>query len=117
MYRPKEASTMIVPAKLLKRVVTTVSGAKEISYVDAPQNAIFFCNFKTFGGTESVVNGKLVIENTAQVTTWFRPDVKASDRMILLDDLSEWDIISDPENIERRNQFLVFKVRKVTGGA
>jgi len=116
MYRPKEAEQMTTVVKLQNRVTTNVSGAKNISYVDA-EDSILYCNFKTYGGNESVVNGKLVIDNTATVVTWFRPDIKASCRIVLLSDGSLWDIISDPENIEQRNQMLRFKVRKVTGGA
>jgi SPP1 family predicted phage head-tail adaptor len=116
MYRPKAAEQMTTVVKLQNRVTTNVSGAKNISYVDAA-DPILFCNFKTYGGNESEINGKLVIDNTATVVTWYRPDIKASGRIILLSDDSLWDIISDPENIEQRNQFVSFKVRKVTGGA
>lgn len=117
MFKPKEANNMTTPAKLQIRNKTIVSGAKEFNYVDAPSDPQFFCSFKTYGGTESINNGLITIENTATVVTWFRPDIKANCRIVLLQDNSVWDIISDPENIEMRNQYLMFKVRKVTGGA
>lgn len=117
MFTPKEASNMTTPVKLQVRVDTMVSGAKEISYVDAPNDPQLFCNFKTYGGTESVNNGLLTIMNTASIVTWYRPDIKANCRLVLLLDNSIWEIISDPENIEMRNQYLMFKVKKVTGGA
>lgn len=107
---------MNTPVKLQNRVITKVSGAKEISYQDAT-DSMMFCSFKTYGGTETVINGVLAIENTASVLTWYRPDIKSSDRIVLLNNNTIWDIISDPENIDQRNQFLRFKVRKVTGGA
>lgn len=116
MYRPRAAEQMNTPVKLCKRVTSKVSGAKEISYVDAT-DPVLYCSFKTYGGTESVINGLLAIENTAIVVMWYRPDIKATDRIILLNDDTAWDIISDPENIDQRNLMLQFKVRKVTGGA
>lgn len=116
MYKPKEASSLTTPVKLQVRVETMVSGAKEFSYTDAT-DPVLFCSFKTFGGTESVNNGMLTIVNTADIVAWYRPDIKASCRIILLQDNSAWEIIGEPENIEMRNQIMKFKVRKVTGGA
>lgn len=116
MYIPKEAAAMTTAVKLQKRVTTKVSGAPEISYVDA-DDPILSCSFKTYGGTESVNNGLLTIINTANIVTWYRPDITAACRIILLQDNSVWEIIGEPENIEMRNQILQFKVKKVTGGA
>lgn len=117
MFRPKEANTMTTAVKLQRRVVTMVSGAQESTYVDVENDPILYCNFKTYGGTESVNNSLLTILNTATLVTWARPEIVASARIILLQDNSVWEIIGDPENIEMRNQLLSFKVRKVTGGA
>ena len=116
MYIPKEAAAMTTAVKLQKRNSTIVSGAPEISYVDA-DDPIINCSFKTYGGTESVNNGLLTIINTANIVTWYRPDITAACRIILLQDNSVWEIIGEPENIEMRNQILQFKVRKVAGGA
>jgi len=116
MFKPKAASQMTTPIKLKERVVTKVSGAKNIVYQDAT-DPVIYCNFKTFGGTERVINNLIVIDNTATITTWYRPDIKANCQIELLSDNSIWEIINDPENIEQRNQMIQFKVRKVTGGA
>ena len=116
MYKPKEASSLTTPVKLQVRVKTIVSGAAEISYIDAT-DPIMFCSFKTFGGTESVNDGLLTIINTADIVSWYRPDITASSRIILLQDNSVWEVIGEPENIEMRNQIVKFKVRKVSGGA
>ncbi len=107
---------MTTPIKLKTRVENKISGAKNITYVDA-SDPMIICNFKTYGGSERLINNQIVIDNTATITTWFRPDIKASCRIELLNDGSMWEVINDPENIEQRNQIIVFKVRKVTGGA
>lgn len=116
MYRPKSASQMTTPVKLKIRQMTNISGAKNVDYVDAT-DPIMFCNFKTYGGNETVINGVIVSRNTATVITWFRPDIKANGRIELLSDNSMWDIISEPENIEQRSQMIQFKVEKIKGGA
>jgi len=116
MPKPKQIGNLTTPIKLKKRIKTIVSGAPEYTYIDAT-DPVIFCSFKTYGGTESVVNGLISIDNTASLVTWYRPDIKASDRIELLQDGSLWEIIGEPENVEMRNQTLMFKVRKVTGGA
>ena len=77
---------------------------------------LFFGSFKTYGGTERDVNGVYSIEDTANIETWYRPDIKANCR-IAREDGATYDVIADPENINMRNQFLKFKVRRVKGGA
>lgn len=82
-----------------------------------PDGAVRFCNFSTYGGTETVVNGLLVVEDTAEVTTWYEPDITSADRIRLLETNTDYDIIGEPENIELRRQEMSFKVRRVKGGA
>ena len=76
---------------------------------------LFFGTFKTYGGTERDVNGVYSIEDTANVETWFRPDIK-SDCRIGLETGEIYDVLGEPENVNRRNQFLKFKVKRVKGG-
>ena len=108
---------MTTAVKLQIRVETLVSGAKEISYIDAPLDPIVYCNFKTSGGTESINTGLLMILDTATVVTWYRPEIIGSSRLIVLQDESIWEVVGNPENIEMRNQYLRFKVKRLTGGA
>lgn len=112
MYRPKQPFN--VAAQILTATTTKVNGVAQKTFVDGDN---FFCSAKSYGGTEKVINGVYAIEDTMQIETYYRPDIVASCRIRLLDDLSEWEIISDPENIERRNQFLVFKIKRLKGGA
>ena len=91
-----------------------VNGVKVKRYRDGDR---IFCSAKSYGGTEKVINDKYVILDTLEIETWYRPDITGKDGLRLLDDGSEWEIINSPENINRANQFLKFKLQRMTGGA
>lgn len=74
-----------------------------------------FVSFRTFGGTEKVSNGQLVVENTGVVETWYRPDITSASRLVIGG--ITYEILGTPENINMRNKNLVIKVRAVKGGA
>ena len=74
-------------------------------------------SFKTYQGTETTVNDLFTVLDTAQVETWFRPDIKADCRLKILETGDVYEVIGKPENINMRNQFLKFKVQAVEGGA
>lgn len=82
-----------------------------------PDGVVRFCNFSTYGGTEQVVNGILTVEDTAQMVTWYEPDITSADRIRLLETGTDYEVIGEPENIELRNQEMQFRVRRVKGGA
>lgn len=82
-----------------------------------PDGIVRFCNFSTYGGTEQTVNGVLAVENTAQIVTWFEPDITSADRIRILETGADYEIIGEPENIELRRKEMQFKVRRVNGGA
>lgn len=113
-YKP-DMSDMI-PMLLLIPTKTTVSGVLKKTYPNVADGILFFGSFKSFGGTERDVNGVYSIENTANVATWFRPDIKSDCRIVLADSGDVYEIISTPENINMRNQFMTFKVRAIKGG-
>lgn len=119
-YKP-DLSNMI-PLVLLVPTSTTVSGVTKKSFptvAEALENTdnIFHGTFKTYGGTERDVNGVYSIIDTATIETWYRPDIKSDCRLARADDGAIFEIINEPENINMRNQFLKFKVRRVKGGA
>lgn len=78
---------------------------------------LFFGSFKTYGGTEKTVNGVYSIEDTANIETMYRPDIKSNCRVARASDNAIFDIINEPEDINQRHQFLKFKVKRVKGGA
>lgn len=74
-------------------------------------------SFKTFGGTETTENGVYSVVDTAVVETWYRPDIKADCRIGDPETGTVYEILGTPEDIQKRHQFLKFKIRAVKGGA
>lgn len=105
-----------VPMLLLIPEYETVRGVKKKTYIEA-DGFRFNGSFQTFGGTEKTVNGVYSLEDTGTIVTWYTPKIKADCAVKLLDDGSTYEIIGTPENIQRRNQYLKFKVRRIGGGA
>lgn len=103
-----------VPALHLKRSdePEKVNGVLQYTYTDGVQ---FFCAAKSYGGTENVVNGVVVIEDTWQIDAWYNPAFGKGDRIRFLDDNSEFEILASPENINRRGQYMRFKVSRIGG--
>ena len=98
--------------------ITTVSYGVEQKSFTAVENGIRFNgSFRTFGGTDREVNGLFVVENTATIETWFRPEITSDCRIYILQTGITYEIIGEPENIELRNQFLRIRCRAVKGGA
>lgn len=102
-----------VPVTLLVPTSKTVKGVLKKVYPDTGD--VIYCSVRTFGGTEKVVNDVVVVENTATVETWYRPDIKADCRFLI--DGVLYEILGTPENINMRNQYMIVKVRAIKGGA
>ena len=111
MYRPLEPFN--VAAELLN---PTYSEVKGVTVKEFPEHGeLIYCSFKSYGGTEVVVNDVLVVRNTANIETWYRPDITAASRIKVGSVVYE--VMGTPENISMRNQFLKFKVQAIVGGA
>lgn len=115
MMRPNKAAEMTTPLVLQQPTIRKVNGVNVKKYTDIP--GVMMANFATYGGTEQIVNGVLSIIDTATVTCWYNPEITAGCRVKRLPDNAVYEIMGEPENIEMRNMFLVFKVRRVKGGA
>ena len=102
-----------VPAVLLIPTMQTIKGVRKKVYPD--NGDVIYCNVRTFGGTERVVNDVIVLENTAVIETWYRPDIKADCRLLI--NSVPHELLGEPENINMRNKYLTFKVRAIKGGA
>lgn len=98
--------------ELLAPTYTYVKGVQVKSYTTVD---MINCKFKSYGGTERNSNDALVIEDTANIETWYRPDLTASTQIKLGDKIYE--VIGTPEDVELRHQILKFKVRAIKGGA
>ncbi len=111
MWKPN-VQQMTTPIRIKRRKETNVNGAPKVSYEDADP-PIDYCNWKSRGGTESTQSGTLVVDDTAEVVMWYRPDISKQDQLLLYDDPKQaYDVISVPENVEMRNQFLLLKVKR-----
>lgn len=110
-YRPSQPFN--IPFNLLVPTLKTVKGVK--TKVFTPEEDTFFCSFRSFGGTEKIINDVLVLEDTATIETWYDPRIKANCNIQIEGD--NYEILGTPENINKRNQFLRFKVRLIQGGA
>lgn len=109
-YRPKEPYSTVV--ELYNPTITKVKGVNVKSWTKVDD---IYCSFKTYGGTESTSNDVLSVIDTANIETWYRPDITSASQIRLGSKIYE--VIGEPEDIELRHQFLKFKVRGVKGGA
>lgn len=117
-----------IPLILLKPRVISSKGVSQKQYPTVEEALsekdknnksinLFYGSFKTYGGTEKTVNGVYSIEDTANIETWFRPDIISNCRIARANDGAIFDIMNEPEDINQRHQFLKFKVKRVKGGA
>lgn len=118
----KPSAPFTVPLVLLSPTYETVSGVEKKAYpsiAEALEDTynVFYGNFKTYGGTDRTIDGLYIVEDTASVETWYRPDITSACRIGVIQTGGVYEIIGEPENINLRNQFLKFKVRRFKGGA
>lgn len=114
-YRPSLPFT--VPLIVLKPTYSKSGGVRAKVYPEVKDGFKIYGTFKTYGGTESTVNGVYSIIDTADVETWYRPDITSDCMIVLAETGAKYEILGDPENINRRNMFLKFKVQRDKGGA
>ncbi len=114
-YKP--SAPFNVPMKLLVPTGQMVYGTKVKDFSNPDNSELFYGSFRTFGGTENLQDGVYTVIDTAVIDTWYRPDIKADCQIYLCDTKQRYDIVSDPEDIDFRHQYLQFKVRKVGGKA
>lgn len=112
----KVSAPFSVPLMLLIPTYSIVSGVEQKTYPAPNEGILFYGNFKTYGGTEREVNGLYSIEDTAIIECWYMPDIKSNCRVVVLSTGAVYDILGEPENINLRNQYLKFKVRRYKGG-
>lgn len=109
------------PALHLKRSAKPekINGVNQYTYTEAAEP--FFCSAKSYGGTEKQVNGVTVIEDTWQIDAFYNPDFGKGDKIRFLDEKGadgkyrEYEVLASPENIDRRGQYMRFKVLAIGG--
>lgn len=120
MSRPAAANQKTTACRLIAPIETKkVNGVDVHVYpsaaVEETTCPVIFASVKSYGGTERVKNDLLVIEDTAVMTTWYRPDITAACRIRTLPGGELYEIMNTPENVEMRYQDMVCKLRRVKG--
>ena len=92
-----------------------VEFSKRMAYLDSLP--VFFGSFKTYGGTENFSNDVYTVFDTAIIETWFNPTFKTECQIYICETRKIYNIITEPENINMRHQFMKFKVERVGGKA
>lgn len=107
MYKPN--LPYHITARWLIPSVEKVNGVNKFSYSDGE---LFGCHMKSYGGREETVNDVYRVVEQWNVETYFNPNITEKYR-IRLSDGSEWKVLAKPENVEMRNQFMLFKIERV----
>lgn len=105
-----------VPMKLLIPTSTVVKGVTKKVFPD-PEDVteVFFGSFRTYGGTENMSNEIFTVYDTAVVDTWYNPEIKSDCQVYICETGEIFEVISRPENIGMRHQYMQFKLQKVGG--
>lgn len=111
MYRPTRAFTTAF--YILNPTIKQSLGKVIKEYPDT--GVIVYVSFVTYGGTETTVNGVLSVQETANIECWYRKDITADTRLKRVEDGKIFSLLTDPEDIEFRHQFLKFKVTSMRG--
>ena len=105
-----------VAMKLLIPTETKVKGVtKKVFPNPNDVSDVFFGSLRTFGGTENFSNDVYTVFNTAIIDTWFNPSITSDCRVYICETGETFEIITPPENIGMRHQFIQFKMQKVGG--
>lgn len=116
----KPALPYSVAAKIMKPEYREKNGRRQKKFPEVGEIGEaerINCSFKTFGGTEQEVNGVYAVIDTANIETYYRPDIKSDCGIVLLENGAKYEIIGEPENIDMKNQYMKFKVKRIKGGA
>lgn len=113
-YKPASGRMTRVAVKLLIPTATRYNGVNRYSY--PADGDLVYVSWKSYGGTESIVDGVYSVIDTASLTMRYRPDVKSACRILRADGVI-YEIKGEPENVDLANQWLICKVERVKGGA
>ena len=117
MAQFKPSTPFNVPLMLLVPTYSKVAGVTKKTFPPLESGTLFYGSFKTYGGTERDINGIYSIEDTANVECWYRPDITSDCCIGVPATGAIYEVLNEPENVNMRNQYLKFKVRRVKGGA
>lgn len=112
MYKPANVREFVTPAIQQRTEVVTINGRTQKEVVEI---ANLRGKFKQKGSSELTANGLVVVKDEIQFVTWWKPDFKAGD--ILVIGGIEYAIKGQPENVEMRGRYAVLTLERLEGGA
>lgn len=112
MYKPSGYEQFATPLVLQVPTFSKELGVVKRTYEPVNERLLFAC-VKTYGGTESIVNGVIQTIDTMEVLTWYNPMIDAQCRIKLAEDGSLWEVLGTPEDIEKRHVYSKFKVKRI----
>ena len=115
MYRP--AIPFTVAMKVLAPQYTTVQGVPTKTFPEPKDAPEFFGSFRTFGGSETLRNDVFTVVDTGVIDTWYNPAIKSDCQIYRCETGDRYEVLSTPEDISMRHQFMQFKVKKIGGKA
>lgn len=112
MYKPIERTLqMNIPAIYYSCTTERVSGREQKVYKKV---GLFRGHFKEKGGSETVINGVKLINKSITFTCWYDPRIKQSGRFDINGNLYE---ITNVENVEMRNRYMICELDFIGAGA
>ena len=113
MYRPTDRSLqMNTPATYYACSTERVNGREQKVY--APVGIIVKGHFKERGGNEVNINGLKFVNKQITFTCWYDPRVQAKGRFQIYNRVYE---ITNVENVEMRNRYMICELDFVGAGA
>ena len=113
MFKPPGINELRTVAELLIPTISDFRGVKTKVYPETGDE--LFVNFKSKGGTETVVNGVYSVLDTAEIVTWYDERITAACRFKIGSKIYE--VKGTPEDVELQHRYLIIKVAAVGGGA
>lgn len=112
MYKPiKRSLQMTTPATYYSCDTQTVNGRDKKIY---QKGGVYRGHFKEKGGSESVINDLKLISKSITFTCWYDPKIKQEGRFEIYGKVYE---ITNAENVEMRNRYLICTLENVEAGA
>lgn len=106
-----------VAMRLMVPETSKIKGTTTKKFPEPKDCPIIFGSLRTFGGSESTENGIYTVYDTGTIDTWYRPDIKSDCRIQICDTGDVYEIVSSPEDIGMRHQYMQVKVKKIGGKA
>ena len=108
-----ELANMVTPVQLQIPKERVIKGVVKKDYTDGET---FNVSWKSKGGTETQVNGVVMVQDTVEICCWFNPNIQTNCRIKNLMTGLVYEIYTPVENVDSRSQFAKFKAKNISGG-